>query len=387
MNRKSELSIRCGIADGRIAGVKLHGRAVQTVDKLAYGKTPQEAIQLFSLMFALCGHAHQRAAVNAFEQALLAPAPPAVGQFRAIAGSVEIIKEHALNLLLNLSSGEITPELPQAMLAAAQAFGKALDSSALYQFPYGTLAPDASAYEQALCALSSGLHAMLGDFLGWTHPSLTGVGEWQRDQACVAARYMQHYAQTEWAGFGQADTQHLPSTATEELEAVLSGSNAEAFLAAPHWRGKPCETNAYTRLAVHPLIREAVTTHGNGLYARSLARLLEIRLLFDSLPRQLPTCSKLSACAVPAANGTALVQVEASRGRLLHRVEVRDGLIAAYRIIAPTQWNFHPLGLLSSALTGQDARDEEHLQRRIEAWVATLDPCVAFNVLLEHGVQ
>lgn len=387
MNRKSELSIRCCIVDGKIAEVKLHGRAVQTVDKLVYGKTPQQAIQLFALMYALCGHAHQRAAVSAFEQALPAPAPSAVEQMRTIIGRVEIIKEHALNLLLRVPSEEIAPALPQSLLAAAQAFGKALDSPALYQFPLGKLTPDASVYERALGALSASLHEVLGDFLYGTSLSLTDIGEWQRDQTCIAARYMRHYAQTEWAGFGKADTQHLPSTAADDLKEVLSGTNADAFLDAPHWHGKPCETNSFTRLAGHPLIREAVAAHGNGLYARSLARLLEIRLLFDSLPRQLPSYSMQFTCAAPTANGTALVQVEASRGRLLHCVEVRDGRIAAYRIIAPTQWNLHPRGLLASALTGQDARDEEVLQKRIEAWVTTLDPCVAFNVLLEHGVQ
>ena len=359
---------------------------MQSVDKLVVGKTPQQAIQLFGLMYALCGHAHQRAAVSAFERALQVPASPSLEQLRAIAGSVEIIKEHALNLLLRLPSGEITPALPPALMAAAQAFGKAVDSASLYAFPRSTLAVDQTAYAQALSALTVSLRSLLGDLFSIVEPSLGDINVWQRNATCIAARYMQQLAQTHWAGFGRSNTLHLPLIAEDELETVLGRTDADAFIAAPHWHGSPCETNAYTRQADHPLIREAVATHGNGLYARSLARLLEIRLLYETLPQRVPSCGEWPVSA-SASSGTALVQVEASRGSLLHRAEVQDGLISAYRIIAPTQWNFHPQGLITAALTGQDARDENLLRQRITAWVATLDPCVAFSVVMEHGVQ
>jgi Ni,Fe-hydrogenase I large subunit len=385
-NRERDLSIHCRIANGRIVEVKLQGRTTLAIDKLVCGKTPQQAIQLFALTYALCGHAHQRAAVSAFEQAMHVQVPPVVEQLRAVAGNVEIVKEHALNLLLRLPSGEIAPALPQTLLLATQMFGKALDSAALYAFPCSALTLDADAYDRALSALTASLGSLLGDFFSMAEPSPGDINAWQRDGHCAAARYLQQYAQQDNAGFGKSNTLHLPLIAADELETVLSKPGADAFIAAPHWHGNPCETNAYTRQAGHPLIREAVAAHGNGLYARSLARLLEIRLLYDTLPQQLPFYNTRAGSDIAAGSGTALVQVEASRGRLLHRVEVRDGLIAAYRIIAPTQWNFHPQGLLSAALTGQDARDEERLQRRIEAWVATLDPCVAFNVALESCV-
>jgi uptake hydrogenase large subunit len=377
-----DLSIHCRVAGGEIAEVRLQGGAAPAVDRLVIAKTPQQAIELFGLMYALCGHAHQRAAVSAFERALQVRIAPAIEQLRAVAGSVEIIKEHALNLLLRLPSEDTAPPVAQRLLTSAQAIGKAIDSTALYTFPCRKVTTDTDAYEQALSQLATSLHALLGDFFSMTTPSPGDIAAWRRDEKCIAARHMQHCAQPGWAGFGKAGTLRLPSTAVEAWAIALNGPNAGTFAAAPHWYGSPCETNAYTRQAAHPLMRATAAAHGNGLYARSLARLLEIRLLYDALPRQLPFCNELPGSAT-AAGGAALVQVEASRGRLLHGVDVRYGLIADYRIVAPTQWNFHPQGLLPAALTGADARDEQLLQRQIEAWVATLDPCVAFTVMIE----
>lgn len=386
LSRARDLSICCSIADGRIAEVRLQGGATPAVDKLVRGKTPEQAIRLFGLMYALCGHAHQRAAVCAFEQALQVESIPVIQQLRAVLGSVEIIKEHGLNLLLRVPSEAMAPALPQALLAAAKAFDEAVDAATLYAFPCRTPGFDTAVYEQALSCLAQSLHILLGDFFSADDPSLADINAWQRDGDCVAARYLQQCAQAEWAGFGRSDTLHLPMYVADELESVLSGPDAEAFVAAPHWRGSPCETNAYTRQADHPLIRQAVAEYGNGLYARSLARLLEMRLLYATLPQDLPFCSVCSKREAAVVSGAALVQVEASRGRLLHRVAVHDGAIAAYRIVAPTQWNFHPQGVLSSALTGVEVRDGKLMKSRIEAWVATLDPCVAFNVVLDDAI-
>jgi uptake hydrogenase large subunit len=55
-----------------------------------------------------------------------------------------------------------------------------------------------------------------------------------------------------------------------------------------------------------------------------------------------------------------------------------NGNLAEARVLAPTEWNFHPTGPLACALRGRalgpDARAD--LTRRIAAF----DPCVEFHV-------
>ena len=50
------------------------------------------------------------------------------------------------------------------------------------------------------------------------------------------------------------------------------------------------------------------------------------------------------------ADGVGLGQVQAARGLLVHRVAIRAGRVADYRILAPTEWNFHPQGAAALGL-------------------------------------
>jgi Ni,Fe-hydrogenase I large subunit len=75
--------------------------------------------------------------------------------------------------------------------------------------------------------------------------------------------------------------------------------------------------------------------------------------------------------------------VETSRGLLLHVARLKDGKIAEYRIVAPTEWNFHPAGPLAQALSGLGAGAGLESAARLVS--QSLDPCVAYGVeLLEQ---
>ena len=50
--------------------------------------------------------------------------------------------------------------------------------------------------------------------------------------------------------------------------------------------------------------------------------------------------------------GTGLGLVESARGCLCHRVAVAAGRVSDYKILAPTEWNFHPEGPLTRGLLG-----------------------------------
>jgi coenzyme F420-reducing hydrogenase alpha subunit len=74
-----------------------------------------------------------------------------------------------------------------------------------------------------------------------------------------------------------------------------------------------------------------------------------------------------------------LAQVEAARGRLVHGVEIEDGIVRRYAILAPTEWNFHSdggaaLGLADIAGRERDAREIADL------FVTTVDPCVGYEL-------
>jgi Ni,Fe-hydrogenase I large subunit len=77
--------------------------------------------------------------------------------------------------------------------------------------------------------------------------------------------------------------------------------------------------------------------------------------------------------------------VQTARGLLLHRVRIADGRVTDYRIVAPTEWNFHPDGALARGLVGATAGSAVALKRQARLAVQALDPCVAFQVEIAHA--
>ncbi|MCP4934253.1 MAG: Ni,Fe-hydrogenase I large subunit, partial [bacterium] len=80
--------------------------------------------------------------------------------------------------------------------------------------------------------------------------------------------------------------------------------------------------------------------------------------------------------------GFGLAQVEAARGRLVHLAQVDQGIVRAYTILAPTEWNFHPQGVAARALTRIGKDSDDGARFRAGMLVKAIDPCVAFKVRL-----
>lgn len=157
----------------------------------------------------------------------------------------------------------------------------------------------------------------------------------------------------------------------------LDGIDGDDVIAHPHWHGANVETGPSARLAAHPLLEEVRERHGNGLLARLLARLIEIA--------QLAVYPDTQQTARSSANGLGISQLEASRGRLCHRVILDGDRVARYRILAPTEWNFRPDGPAAQALATVDAHDHPGARRQAELLIHAADPCVSFQLDTEFA--
>ncbi len=118
---------------------------------------------------------------------------------------------------------------------------------------------------------------------------------------------------------------------------------------------QPQETSALT------LTRSATCgATGNGLLARLLARGAHLRLLLAALSGEAETDGPVAT----------------SRGLLHHRAELRDGVIVAYDITAPTDVNFAPGGPAERSLAAAAAMPEAPIRLLIEAF----DPCIPYEL-------
>lgn len=147
------------------------------------------------------------------------------------------------------------------------------------------------------------------------------------------------------------------------------------FAQHPTWLGRCAESGPWTRLRHQDKKTTAAVTVWTRLSAR-WTELIEIAAVKPQTPaQQMPTI--LSSGAQQTGEGQAMAWCEMARGLLLHWVQLdAQGQVADYRVLAPTEWNFHPQGVLAQALTALAPDDTA------SAWAlaAAFDACVECDV-------
>jgi hypothetical protein len=166
-----------------------------------------------------------------------------------------------------------------------------------------------------------------------------------------------------------------PDQQAANLRAIATSLAAGPdFALRPQWQGACAETGVWSRLRQRqdaPVITSAWT--------RLQARWIELLELI-SVPTE-PPSTLLSSGALPLGYGQAIAWCEMARGLLLHWVQLDEQhCVQDYRVLAPTEWNFHPDGALAQALTQLKPDDAP------AAWclASAYDPCVDCNVNIQE---
>jgi hydrogenase large subunit len=190
------------------------------------------------------------------------------------------------------------------------------------------------------------------------------------------------------AAGGSAPPRHPAQGVTEPAP---DKPGAYTWNKAPRLAGRVVQTGALARqlVAGQPLLRAAVARSGGTVYTRVLARLLELAQglpwMEDSLAQLRDGTPWCHAPSLPR-EGRGYGLVEAARGALGHWVEVQQGRIANYQIVAPTSWNFSPRdaqgqpGALEAALVGAPVRPGETTPVAVQHIVRSFDPCMVCTV-------
>jgi len=346
--------------------------------RLLQGQKGEQVGRTLSSVFTLCGHAHRRMA----ELALAAASGPAEQNAAPGAAPVILLLETARDHLRSIAL-DWPQRLPDLGTSAQQT-----DWLRGCPLSLGTArAPaDADAARQTLAALRVWLErAVLQQ----------GVTCWLADQrdpdalACWckanAERLLPARCLAAWHPLAHTLT---PATRcldlldedqtlqTDQLQQLAQRLADEPdFVQRPTWLGQCAETGPWTRLR-H---RRAQQSMQPSAWTRLSARWLELMELAAADPKSDGSDSApLLVCgALRLDDGQALAWCEMARGLLLHWVQLdADGAVQDYRVLAPTEWNFHPDGALALALTSLPANDTVAAR----TLAAAFDPCVACTV-------
>jgi hypothetical protein len=355
---EGELVVALHCHAGQVADCTIASSRPDVAARLLQGRAAEAIAAAVPRLFSLCSDSQGVAcqlALAAARSRLPDPAHLADVDRRVAA---EVMREAGLRVMLGWP--RVLGEVPDsAAVAAARRLrdpGKLID------------APD-DAMAQALFA------EPVAAWLGRDHAASWWA--WADAGACATARFVAWRRSA--TPRGEPAPRLLPSPAEPGLLRELAG-NAFAvpgFSAAPTWQGLPAETGALAWARTDPLVQDLLRL-GQVAAARQAARLRELArqlLAPDPSPR---------AGALALAPGLGLGWAHNARGLLIHVVELDGERALRYRIVAPTEWNFHPQGALAEALRGIPAADSDSARSAALELVDSLDPCVACRVEVIH---
>jgi coenzyme F420-reducing hydrogenase alpha subunit len=380
MNAPPEGQIRVGVSleGGRVRKVDIQPRRLLPAKAVLGAKTVPEALGTLPHIFSLCGTAQLQAGLAAVENASNIVADPPQVAARRLLLLAEMVQEHGSRLLLDVpkQAGQ-APDLPavrdlRRLIASLKPL---ISPAAQWGVPGGVeLAPDRLALEGWAKSLRDWSRKALfdaADAAAWTRPE--AVKAWARDRRTAPARLIDHLERKGLSSFGRADSPLLDSWDEEDLKARMRADASGAYLAKPDLQGAVFETGPLSRQAANPLIAKLIERQGKGLLARIIARLLEAALAVRDIETLIPALESHAPSPVPPCHGVGMGIVEAARGRLVHVVEIDDGITADWKILAPTEWNFHPEGPFARALGGVKAGEAQALAHLL---ASAIDPCV-----------
>lgn len=356
-----------------------------SASRLLEAKHWRDAEAMVPMLFGICGRAQTVCAAGALEAARGVEPDPAVRLQRELRLAAECLHEYAWRILLDLP--QMLGEEAEAgrFVALRQSLRPMLDRTDA-AVPWWHAPADGAALEQwraAAARLSQqlaedvfGMPAARWLELGYGKPLTAWIEAGKTRTAALLGRLVP-------LRLGRSAVPLLPALGVQELAAGLSPQIAgdAAFAAAPTWRGAPAETGALARTANHPMIAGALGHLGNTVAARFLARLLEMA----SLERRLAAlaCGETEtvwtdSCGVSPATG--FCATETARGTLCHLARIEADRVVSYRIVAPTEWNFHLQGALVRGLAGVAAETAAAAEGAARLLAHALDPCVSFDV-------
>jgi hypothetical protein len=334
-------------------------------------------------VFTLCAHAHQRACALGFTAAgsiqAIGPLPLALLRW-------ETARDHLRSIAL-----EWPQRLGEPSLQAA-----AMDWLRTCPLP---------------------LLGMAQPTVPHVWASLAALRDWLAQDACFPAQCLARwYAQGKDLAVPMRALNVLSDDVATQHQQLHQLGQAIAtdpgFTQLPQWRGASAETGPWTRLRqmhqaadnnrlgdtqgaharhVHQAVEgtpvfhktdspQPTAVHAITAWARLEARWQEL-LDIAAAPRLVDDATHdplLSSGALKLGEGQAIAWCEMARGLLLHWLQLDGhGAVAQYRVLSPTEWNFHPQGALALALAALGAQDRAAAQ----TLAAAFDPCVECSVV------
>jgi Ni,Fe-hydrogenase I large subunit len=349
------------------------------ITQIFRGKTAEEVLTMVPRIYGICSTAQCVASVNAFRSALNIDIPTTTNSAEQLLVAVETIREHYWRISIDWPRYLLSPVAP-APSPRASTWLQHVKTALFGDISPANLSTEIQSNLTAFDDIKSEINTILKkevfgiDIKEWLKISSHGDLEtWATEQTTVAAQIIKQHLHFKSECFSLYP---LPKLENHWLKEELLSDNGVTFAAQPQINGHCAETTPLTRQVDHPLIQDVIKRNGTCLLSRLTARLLELATLANQLNQfVLPQIDKDKI----QWDSTGISQIEAARGRLIHCVALKNDRVNDYRIVAPTEWNFHPDGILKHLLESTSHISEQFVRLLINS----IDPCVAYELVME----
>lgn len=342
--------------------------------RLLQGQTTDQAVQSVGQLFAMCAHAHQACARWAIDAAMRdAAAPSAQGDDTVLC--LDTARDHLRCMAL---------DWPQRLAAAGTA--QPPDLHWLRGCPLSLSTPKAGqhphAAQESLQALTQWLHTAvllepLADWLSRCHEPATLL-QWCEVHALRLAPARALAGAQPLLALPTLPIRVLhPIDATAMRALAQSMLHTPGFCERPTWSGLCAETGAWARWRDQTVRQPAPTA---AAWTRLSSRWEELVKIAQEAHARVQVGMHQPMLALGTLvldKRQAMAWCEMARGLLVHVVSLdARGRVDDYRVLAPTEWNFHPDNSLGQAVRSLPEGDCGHAR----LLGAAFDPCVACEV-------
>ncbi len=382
MGIEGHLSIGLRTACGSVDQVSIDSSRPLYAARVFHGKRVSEALKILPMLFSICGTAQACAGVRACEQALGVRAVVCIERLREVLVGMETMREHLWRILLDwpVFLGQTPTKNGMTGMLALQCDHRL--ALTVGQDPFQLCAADrfpASRPSRDFVREASLILERLVFGMPPAHwldiDSSKALEKWVTSTTTVAARLLRHVIQMQWNEVGRCEIASLPFMDEGHMQQMLEGDD---FIRRPQWFGDCRETTCFTRTD-SCLLQHLRSQYGNGLLVRLVARLTELAQRSSNL---IPVMMAAEEDSPASAHNPGLGQVAAARGQLLHRVRVENDCVVSYQILAPTEWNFHPQGVLAKSLATLQG-DVAQMQQQARLLINAIDPCVGYELSID----
>ncbi|SEQ41606.1 Nickel-dependent hydrogenase [Amphritea atlantica] len=381
--------------EGRIAALQLTSSRPAQMGRLFEGRTVIEVSRMIPLLFTACSVAQRLAFLQAVEQSRGAVVAREISRGRQLLLQVENCRELLFRLLKDWITTDSTK---MAILQQIQGLLTRLLRRWNYllqpQRNKDRLNSDQNRELTALLGperqqIAGQLNEMLTPLLGIpaerVHGWLDKISPEHQFSAPLLDPVMQLHRDFSGVTLG-ADLQPLPDLQQRQQQQILKTASSEVqqrlFCATPRWQGECCETGSYSTYRGE--LQHFKQRGWHELSCRYAAMLLQLSQIPGAISADCSAGVTESAERTAEDIGVGLGIVATSRGQLLHRVEMMGERVLSYHILAPTEWNLHPRGLVATKLQGVRTETDSQALSLGRTMLLLADPCVAFDITLNQ---